>query len=330
MSDSKFGLTNLFATLVNRGVRIGKNPSRILWAVFVLRDLSRLRRPNLSLINSFMKANRVEAITLEPKSSLPTIEALIVAARKDFEILGLCILSIGESSVNQIDRISIIVPHSDLEECQSLIVGLGINIPYQIIDEDSFLSVEIRDTIKRLFGKRYGWALQQVLTVEFIRKSQACGVLVVNSDTVLLSKMVWLDELHRQPLMPTWEYHKPYYDFLESLSPSFVGIKQSFISHHMLMQPVIFRETLTAIGIDSVKDLLREVEIHAELSDNSAVCLEFEIYAQGLLVFNSELALITKWSNVGLSRAKKSNLLAQIEKIRLDGHFRSVSIHSWS
>jgi hypothetical protein len=282
------------------------------------------------LIGRFIKVNRIEAITLEQKSSLPSIEALVVSTRKDFEILGLCILSIGESSANQIERISIIVPNSDLEECQSLIAGLGITIPYHVIDEDNFLIVEVRDRIKRLFGNRYGWALQQALTVEFIRRNHSRGVLVVNSDTILLKKMVWLDDLHRQPLMPTWEYHKPYYDFLESLSPSFAGIKQSFISHHMLMQPIIFRETLTAIGIESIEELLQKVEMYADLSNNSAVCLEFEIYAQGLLVFNSDRALITKWSNIGLSRANKATLFAQIEQLRLKGQFRSVSIHSWS
>jgi len=316
--------------LVNRGVRLGKKPSRFLYLILILKDLVRLRKPDISGIKRFITANSIEATTLETRSNLPSIESLVVSTSKDFEVLALCIPNIVESSFNQITRISIIVPNSDMQKCQLLIDALEMDVPIELIDEDSYLPIELRNKIRRLFGTRYGWVLQQILTVEFIRRSEATGVLVVNSDTILLERLVWLDDMSLQLLMPSWEFNQPYYDFLEQLNPSFAGITQSFISHHMLMQPVLFRKTLTEIGIDSLEELLQKVEIHADLSSSSPICLEFEIYAQGLLVFNRERALISKWSNIGVSRTNGDVSLEEIARLKSRKQFRSVSIHSWS
>jgi hypothetical protein len=330
MSELRIAINSILHGLVSRGVRLGEKPSRFLWAALIVRDLMRLRKPNFTAIRRFISVNCIKAITLDAKSNLPSIEGLVVSTRKDFEVLALCIPSIVESSFNKITKITIIVPNSDLEECQILIANLKMLTPIEIIDEDMYLSHDLRSRIRNLFGNRYGWVLQQLLTVEFVRRSQARGVLVVNSDTILLKKMVWLEETNRQILMPSWEFNDPYYKFLESLSVYFVGITQSFISHHMLMQPSMFRQILSRIGIDSIEALLQKVETHGDLSSNSPICLEFEIYAQGLLAFSRDQAVITKWSNIGLSRKNTSSPLKEIARLKRKGYFRSVSIHSWS
>ena len=121
--------------LVNRGVRLGKKPSRFLYLILIVKDLVRLRKPDIPGIKRFITANSIEAITLESRTNLPSIESLVVSTCKDFAVLALCIPNIVESSFNQITRISIIVPNSDMQECKLLIDTLELGVPIELIDE---------------------------------------------------------------------------------------------------------------------------------------------------------------------------------------------------
>jgi hypothetical protein len=151
---------------------------------------------------------------LSVKSLIP-IEILVVAAKKDFDTLPYAIRFAIECSQNQIVRVVVVCPAVDISQVyenylQSIVPGVEINF----LPEEDVVPIGIRESLKKNFKLKSGWVLQQFLTVEHCLKSQARGILVVNADTILLRPQSWLDDKNNQILMPSLEFHEPYYDFL--------------------------------------------------------------------------------------------------------------------
>jgi hypothetical protein len=330
MSSLRKYLKEVFTKLTVTSVKIDRQPNAFTWLIFIIGDIVNFRKPNFQGANRFYSVNKIPPRTLQNLAEPPRIISLVVSTEKDFDLLRICLPAIVSGSINQIDEIVIIVPNKDLDSCNKLVASLNPDVKATVLDEDSVLPIEVRARIKHLFGKRYGWVLQQLLTVEFVLKSKAKGVLVVNSDTVLIEKLLWLDHNGKQLLMPSWEYNPPYYDFLSKLSPKFQIAKNSFISHHMLMQPEILRSIFAELDLRTTSDLFEMVENFADLNSNSPVCLEFELYAQGILTFFPEQTLISKWSNRSLSKMTMNASLDELCKIAKAKNYRSASIHSWS
>jgi hypothetical protein len=319
----------VYERVINRSIEISRQPSRLTWLALIVRNVVKTKRPNIEVVNRFVYANRIPARDLEVVAPPPPISALLVSTKKDFKILGICLQNLKGGSVNSIEEISIIVPEIDVEECISLLKELDIGIPTKVINENSILSLELRERIRSKFGSRYGWILQQLLTLSFVLKSDMGGVLVVDSDTVLMQELLWLDSQGKQPLMPSWEFHLPYYIFLRKVTSQIPFAENSYITHHMLMQPQILRAIFKKIGLNTLDDLFTIVEKHADIKEGSPVCLEFEIYAQGILTFFPEKVLITKWSNISLSGANDLRINKALQKILAGKRYRSVSVHSW-
>jgi hypothetical protein len=63
------------------------------------------------------------------------------------------------------------------------------------------------EKIKEYFPQKYGWVLQQFLTIEQVINSQFAGVLQINSDTLILKPVLWLDYDENQPLFVSSEYN---------------------------------------------------------------------------------------------------------------------------
>jgi hypothetical protein len=320
----------IFERVINRSIEITRQPGRITWMFLIIRNLVKEKKPNIEAVNRFLNVNRIPPRVLEDQVPPPPISALLVSTQKDFRILEVCLENLKNGSANPIEEITIIVPEINVEECINLLKKLNMGILTKVINEDSILTFELRERIRNKFGSRYGWILQQLLTLSFVLKSEADGILVVDSDTVLMQKLLWLDSQGNQLLMPSWEFNLPYYRFLREISSQIPFAENSYINHHMLMQPLILRTIFEKVGLKSVEDLFAIVEKHADIKVSSPVCLEFEIYAQGILTFFSEKVLITKWSNVSLSAANDYRTTKALHMILARKRYRSVSVHSWS
>jgi hypothetical protein len=323
-------LKRTFERWINPVIQVDRQPTRATWILLILSNLIRLRKPSVQNANRFYFANQVPARELADHKSPPSISALIVSTRKDFNLLKICLEHLIEGSINPIQEVTVIVPSNDLDICKELIEASNLNFKVKILNEDEVIPIGLRTRVKNKFGDRYGWVLQQLLTVEFVLTSGAPGILVLDSDTVLSQKLLWLDKSGNQLLMPSWEFHVPYYEFLAKIAPKIPYSKSSFISHHMLMQPEILRAIFANLGLNSIEDLFCLAEKFARTEENSPICLEFELYAQGILTFFPQRCLITKWSNISLSFEHEPKMLEQLEMLLQNKKYRSISVHSWS
>jgi len=258
----------------------------------------------------------------------PNIELLCVAAPKDFETLFCSIESAIKFSGNVIEKVTVITTSSGLNECLEILGKLGRKV--NVVDEDSLLSIVDREKILKKFEGRYGWVLQQLLAVQYISTSESSGVLLLNSDTILLRPMDFLDENNNQILMVSTEFHPPYYKLLNKLIGSSVNPKWTFITHHMLFQPWILREIIQVFNVNNVSNLVNWLIMHVEPGEESPLCVEFELYAQGMLQLYPAFVKLRKFSNVSLPRTSMAIEEDQKKHTNLKvSKFNSCSYHDY-
>lgn len=257
------------------------------------------------------------------------IEVLFVTTAKDFQILRSAIkFAYKATSQHNTVNFIVLVPDHEAELCDSLLADL--NLPISVIQESTFISDSTRKKIKDKFHSRTGWVLQQILKDLYVLNSKAPGVLIVDSDTLLLEKRNWLSTSGKQILLPTWEYHFPYYNFLNSRNISKKWPKFTFVSHHMMMQPNILREAFTAAGWQNLNDLVESLIAVRSEGEGSPFCIEYELYGQYLLTHYPELVSLEKWSNTSFSRTSTVDLELEHQVLDIFGkRFASVSLHSY-
>ena len=263
--------------------------------------------------------------------NLPTIEALVVVAKKDFGVLVPCLENLQNGSSNPISKISLITPSSDVQLCKDLVThSEQINhLNLEILDEETFFDIEFLSDLRSTFRHRYGWVLQQLLCLEHVFNSHANGILVVDADTVLLSPRNWMTKDNIQMLLVSSEYNRPYYAFLNRVCGTKKKPKYTFVTHHMLMQPKLLRRMLSSENLNSPEELGRVAMLFADLNTQSPVSLDFEVYGQLAIKHFSEKVRLAKFSNIGLS-TEINEIPYVVERELIDGKYMSVSFHEYT
>ena len=285
-----------------------------------LRDFSRQFRaislPTTQIQNSVQK---------------PKIEILCVAAGKDLNLLPLVLTQAVETSANEVTKITVITRSIDFTTCKEVLEKIDFQTTLEVLDEDKQISSNLRSQIKENFGTRYGWVLQQFLAVDYIVKSNSAGVLLVNADTILLREMIWMNEKKEQVLMASTEFHPPYYQLLAKL----IGIPKhpfhTYITHHMLFQPSVFREIFEYWKIGTIRDLAYWIFKNSDKDNQSPLCIEFELYAQGISIIHPEMVELKKFANTTWKRNEES--LNEVRKIIKTGEspkWNSISLHNYA
>ena len=277
-------------------------------------------------VNSF----QFEGKEIDSQAS-PTIEILFVAARKDFRTLEHTIKGAIETCRGGISRISIVVPDQDLAHCEAIVESCASSeIDIKILGESSVVDETLVKLIFSQFGARGGWILQQVLKLEFVRNSASAGVLVIDADTVLVKNRKWLNSDGIQTLMPSWEYHRPYFDFLSTLPPfdskTSFSPRFSFVSHHMLMQPRIVNEIYRACDWSGPKNLVQYLCLNSTINTQSPISIDYELYGHFLLLNHPEKVNLVKWGNASASYTE--NVSIELLKKRFS-NYASVSLHTY-
>ena len=223
----------------------------------------------------------------------------------------------------------LIVPNKSIEDARVIISPWATLVECEVVGEDSVISEPLRDALHRSFKNRYGWILQQLLCVAYVSESKAAGVLLVDSDTVLTTKRAFLNT-NRQLLMVSLERHDPYYDFLKSLSPVFGNMENTFVTHHMIENPSRLREILEITSGGEIKKLVEQIITLIDHTEASAVCVDFELYAQAMFTQHREEIVLAKWSNIAVPRAQALSGVTfdEIQKKYVD--YCSVSFHSYT
>lgn len=279
-----------------------------------------------SHVMRYLKSNLNYSVSKSIDRDGAPIEILFVVARKDAKFLSSSIKGALESTrCHTIISVTVICPGKDLVFFQGIADSIRESI--QVMAEDEVINQVHLSRIKDTFGPRSGWVLQQLLKIYYAKNSKSPGILIVDADTILLRNRVWLDSNSVQILMPTWERHTPYYDFLRINSYKIGDNIFSYISHHMLIQPKILREMLVNYGLDNLDVTIDKISKFSS-SGNSPFSIDYEMYAQYLIAVHPVLVRYEKWANFSVNNLAENDLdtLLKIWKNR----YNSISAHSYN
>ena len=310
--------------------RFDYKPNIIVLLPYLFFSLVKGKHYRKNLIRSY-KVNRINAFP-EPTTTKnqPAIEILVNSTSKDFKYLNAVINRAVANSYNDIAKISITVPKKEVDVCRELLLENKHNNKIEVKSEEDILNHRITNKIKEYFPQKYGWVLQQFLTIEQVINSQYMGVLQINSDTLILKPVLWLDNNENQPIFVSPEYNLPYYQLLNKINNKFPIKTYSHITHHMMFQPRFLRAIMNKSKLSSTEQLLDVVLENYDRNAASPICIEFEFYALGVLTYFRENIIISKFSNVSLKL--KPNLdNVEFESIiqKLSKMYNSVSMHSY-
>ena len=283
----------------------------------------------IDLLLRFIRGGQYISQHIYPNGSLPNIELLFVTTRKDSDILPYSIKNAIRHSLNNVSKIAVIVPASDLQYFSKLLGKLSLKTRVELISEDLEIDQESRNLIKSQMKSRYGWTLQQFLTVSYCLRSSAEGVLAVNSDTLILRDQVWIDQEKCQILMESHEFNSEYYSLIERINSRFKNLSKSHITHHMLFQPDMLKETIFFFGATNISQYVSIFmsEVNADLS--SPLCVEFEPYANYLRLAAPSRFRMVRFCNISVGRGSQTSLEELIVKYEKENNFNSISMHSW-
>lgn len=301
-----------------------KKPNWFLLFTFKFLDLFTFRK--FEKVGALRRLLTSARLPIEPTglnfSNLPEIEILFICAGKDLEILPAALMgavnSIGEHPLLQV---TLIVPPQDLKNASEIANSVSPKI--QVISEESVLSKSEISRIRNVFDSRAGWVIQQLLKVIYVSQSSSPGILVCDADTVLTRPRTWVDDSRTQILLPSWELTKPYYEFLNSLGLGKINPKHTFVSHHMLMQPIYMIEARKFVGWESNERILDSLINTYDGRNPSPFSIDFELYAQFLCQQYPEKVKLVKWANVSLTRKEWENFSKYSSK------YASVSLHAY-
>lgn len=260
-----------------------------------------------------------------------SLNLLFVSTNKDFSMLPLSVEG-GFYSTSNFREVfaTVIVPDDQVEECRSILSKLMDKYPVEILPESSIVPAKHFEELRIKFGWRFGWVLQQILKTKFSSDSKYDFVLIIDSDTVLLRKRNWVLKNGKQLLTPSWEYNPSYYRFLNLQGNFPLHPKFTFVSHHMLTQPKLFKRATQMLGWSNLDQLVKTLVEYESEGELSPFCIEYELYGQYMYLYQSESCFLEKWGNTSVP-AKTLLELSGYEEIRRKYalSLASVSAHSY-
>ncbi|MBU6146665.1 MAG: hypothetical protein KGP10_00665 [Actinomycetales bacterium] len=260
---------------------------------------------------------------------LPPIAVFIPCHPRDVPFLIRCLPITLAALANPVAQITIAVPGRILPDLRTRISALAVPSAVTVLDEADLLPSRLRADIAAAFPERAGWLTAQALKLTFAADSQHPGVLQLDADTVLTHRRAWLSADGRQPLLPTYEWHPPYYRVLTDLGLP-VQPNTSYIAHHMLHQPAVLSAILAALGCASVSDLLHRTLSQLRAANDPAASLDYELYAHGLMALAPERVVRLRWANVPMAPGAAHGLLASPQRLAAFGRrFASLSAHGF-
>ena len=309
--------------------RTDKRPS-YFHVFFLLPFFLRHPKINIPLFKRFKRANSLPNDSVLDDLAPPQISCLLVITRKDFVNLPDCVNGLVNGSKNPIAMFYFVTPSKYKAECNTLVQGILPTSKYEIYSDESIMPKNVMNRLREKFGSNFGWVLQQFLTVGFVMNSKDAGILAIDGDTVLLRPQIWLTNEGKQTLMVSSEYHSAYYELLSKIDSKFSSVTYSFITHHMLFQPVIMRSILAKIGVDKIDDLADLIFRNVDSNRTSPLCIEFEIYAQSMLLHFPDKISLTRFSNIPVALPEENDLrFRKIEYLKSKSRYNSISAHTW-
>lgn len=296
-----------------------------------LRRISMLIGRNESLdLKRFTEANRLPYTKYSCKDFAQVKKKIglsIVADSKDFDMLIFTIPAGIEALGSYYGgEIQVVVPNRSVEDCRKKLLILERD-DISVVPEEQYIDEFHRSMLKTKFNNRYGWALQQFLKVSQVEQTSMDAVLILDADTILIHPRKWFDTDSKQILFPSWEFNPPYYKILSNNTIGSETPKYTFVTHHMLMQRNLLLEAMTKFGAGDVHNLV-EIIVSKASGEESAFCIEYELYGQYLMDYRPDAFFLERWSNRRIPRSAISGLT--LEDIReLFINYASISAHDY-
>jgi len=279
--------------------------------------------------STFIKANTIK----KPKKIIgqnEKITIVCVVTNKDFLTLPNALhFAIKAVGLNNLIGVRLIVPERH-RSAVCLLLNESLPVQIEIKTDEELMSNDQANQIKNHFGDKASWITQQLLKFETVR-SLTSNCLILDADTLILNDQYLKVIKGIQPLTPTEEFHKPYYEFLIKISPFFVNTTNSFIPHHQIIQKDIFEEMCRFLEISNLQNLINLCIRHADIKEVSSLSIDYELYAQYLFRKYPSRYTLVKWSNISIPNhkfrfySKNKFVLIILSKL-----YNSISFHSWS
>jgi Family of unknown function (DUF6492) len=302
---------------------------RIIW--FPIVKIANLIFPDKNKYRNivrYLSATRIENDPLEVETSLPPIEVLLMAKAADLELLELAIAGVWNQSANEVSRVNVVVPEKDFEQIS--LRCANFELPITVINENQLIDEKIRNLIIRNRPDRYGWILQQVIAAKWLLTTESKFILLLDVDTVLVRKKIWVNASGVQLLMPTFEYNPEYYKFFEYKSALYKQKKRSFVSHHLLVDTDIFREIFQRFWSERLDYALEDAFNFSSANEYSPFDLKFEIYSYYLFAKFPHRVALCKWANYAESRQVSRGMDYETLTKEFAQEYNSVSFHHYS
>ena len=194
-------------------------------------------------------ASTLQALPFPLHFTNDPIDVVIPSTDKDLETLDLCIAGIRENCP-KIRRVIVISakPMTDQAEWFN-----EADYPFSIKDVEEQLHFEKTFTKAEIEKnkERTGWYFQQLLKLyaAFVIPGISSNVLVLDSDTIFLKPVRFLNKRSAGLYNPGIEYHPQYFDHAARLLPGLDRVHNQLfgICHHMLFQKCVLKNLMAEV-----------------------------------------------------------------------------------
>jgi len=275
-----------------------------------------------TLQSKFRKA-LIDRLPVEPilDLMLPPIEVMIPVGPSDIHKLPLTLAGIEKNVGNPISELTIVTPNE---------FSLREKLPsfdFTIMEDSEVLGKETLNQVNDISSRwsariPRGWFIQQLIKLAFVQNSNAAGVLIVDSETVLLRKRNFLNSNGVQLLIPSYEFHKPYEThyalFFKNMRKFPTRSKLSYVAHHQLFQPSIIREMF--VDKEALTAWLRSGDTNSRSSPVS----EYHCYGRYITENYPEKVALGSFRNIASSY--RNSEFSRFDSKKLN----SVSFHEYA
>lgn len=287
-------------------------------------------------------AHRSFASTCQPidplraAKPLPAIDVAVPFVEKDLPALHLVIEGVYSSIRNPIANLFLVTPGDSLtgrprfssQQSHNELADVLVSFPNLTVrfDRDVLGAHLASELLDKSESKPGGWHLQQVLKYALARSSAQAATLIVDADTVLLSRKTWLGSDGLQLLQFSEEFHQPYMNHFQGFFGLPKDLPVSFVTHHQLMQTDVVNEMFPTE--DALVDWLS-----FGLAEPDLKVSEYETYGSFLLAKHPRRAAFGTWSNLWSPHLELAKGLADSNNKALGDllpDYCSVSFHSHS
>ena len=271
---------------------------------------------------------------LGKQGDLPPIAVVIPFVEKDILALPHCVRSVLRNVRNPISTVHLVTPadrslaapaFQHKSSTKILETLLEDHPEVHLMFDHEVLSSEALDELRSSGAK--GWDVQQLLKFGAVLMSASPATLIVDSDTVLLSRKTWFEWDGRQLLQVANEFEDRYMSLIAEYFDITKSLPLSFVTHHQLMQKDIVEEMFPR-GATSLLSWWK-----ASLENEGSYLSEYEAYGSYLFENYPKRVVLGTWSNLLSPRFSLFNSeIAQQEVLpeSLIPDFCSISFHAHS